>query len=109
MTGSAASDAYELGEHVGLAASFGGPDAPVDPTRVVVRLMDPNGKRKELTYGIDEAVQRVAPGSYQVVLAATIAGRWRYRFVGSGSYHGAFDGVFDVFDLTGGGADLSER
>lgn len=92
---------YEVGEHVGLAATFGTADAPIDPSRVIVRVMDPSGARRELTYGLDDAVQRVGPGSYQVVVAASIPGRWRYRFVGSGSHNGAFDGHFDVFDLGG--------
>lgn len=92
-----------MGEHVGLAATFGTADAPIDPSRVIVRVMDPTGRRKELTFGVDDGVTRVAPGSYQVVVAATVPGRWRYRFVGSGSHHGAFDGHFDVFDIALGG------
>lgn len=99
MAAGPTADVYELGENVGLAVTFGGPDAPLDPAVVTIRLMDPDGRRMELTYGVDEAVVRTGPGSYQVVVAATVAGRWRYRFVGSGDRRGAFDGFFDVFDL----------
>jgi hypothetical protein len=96
----AGADVYEVGEHVGLAVTFGTPDAPVDPAQVVVRLMDPAGGTAELAYGMDPAVTRTAPGQYQVVVAATLPGRWRYRFVGTGRDRGAFDGYFDVFDLS---------
>lgn len=98
MAGESA-EVYELGENVGLAVTFGTPEAPVDPARVVVRLMDPVGGVCELTYGVHEALVRTDPGRYQVVLEATIPGRWRYRFVGSGRAQGALDGFFDVFDL----------
>lgn len=97
-------DAYELGENVGLAVTFGPAEAPVDPSRVTVRLMDPAGKRKELIFGVDEPLVRTGPGSYQVVVLATEPGRWRYRFVGSGTHNGAFDGYFDVFDMSLGEA-----
>ena len=93
-------DLYEVGDQVGLAVQFGTPDAPVDPPRVLVRLRDPEGRTAELTYGNDAAVVRTAPGAYQVVVVATIPGRWRYRFVGTGrGTQAGHDGFFDVFDL----------
>lgn len=102
MAGTPSGDAYEVGENVGLAVTFGPAEAPIDPAVVTVRLMDPTGRRRELTFGVDEALVRTAPGSYQLVVVATVAGRWRYRFVGSGQRRGAFDGYFDVFDLSPG-------
>ena len=96
----AGSDVYELGEQIALAAQFGTEDEPFEPSRVIVRVRDPEGRTAELTYGVDESVVRTGPGSYQVVIAATVAGRWRYRFVGLGSRARAeHDGFFDVFDL----------
>lgn len=96
----AGGDAYEVGETVGLQVTFGSPDDPVDPTRVMVRVMDPAGRHAELTYGVDEALSRPEPGTYRLAVVAEIPGRWRYRFVGTGRRQGAFDGHFDVFDVT---------
>ena len=100
MTAVAGSDVYELGETVALAARFGTEEEPFEPSRVIVRVRDPEGRTAELSYGVDESVVRTAPGSYQVVVAATVPGRWRYRFVGLGKRARAeHEGVFDVFDL----------
>ena len=89
---------YELGEQVGLAARFATETGPVDPPRVVFRVRDPEGAVTEIVYGRSPAVERVAPGVYQTVVAATLPGRWRYRFAAPGSPL-AHEGFFDVFDL----------
>jgi hypothetical protein len=94
-------DAYEVGEQVGLTARFGSEADPFEPERVLVRVRDPQGRMAELRYGTDAAVVRTGPGSYQVIVTATIPGRWRYRFVGMGGRTRAeHDGFFDVFDVT---------
>jgi hypothetical protein len=96
----AGTDVYEVGEQVGLAAHFGTEEAPFDPDRLVVRLRDPEGRTIQLTHGIDDSVMRVGPGAYQVVLTASVPGRWQYRFVGmSGRARAEYDGFFDVFDV----------
>jgi hypothetical protein len=96
----AAAELYELGDQVGLSVQFGSPKKPIDPARVHVRVRDPEGRTAELTYGKDQSVVRTAPGEYQVVIVATLPGRWRYRFVGLGRVRGEHDGFFDVFDLS---------
>ena len=96
VTGGA--EVYELGDQVGLSVQFGTPDNPLDPSRVEVRVRDPQGRSAQLTYGVDEAVLRVGPGAYQVVIEAGVPGRWQYRFVGVRP-HGEHNGFFDVFDL----------
>ena len=94
---------YELGDHVGVAVQFGTPDNPLDPAQVTVNVRNPQGQTAQLRFGADPAVVRVAPGNYQVVLEATVPGRWNYRFVGYGrGVRAEHDGAFDVFDL---GAD----
>ena len=93
-------EVYELGQPVGLAVQFGDAEHPLDPPRVEFRVQDPEGRSVILAYGTDEAVVRTAPGSYQVVIMATVAGRWHYRFTGmGGGGSGGLDGYFDVFDL----------
>ena len=89
---------YELGERVGLAARFGSERGPVDPPGVVFRVRDPQGRITELAYGRSADVTRVGPGVYQAVVAATVAGRWRYRFAAAGRAP-AHEGFFDVFDI----------
>ncbi len=96
----AGDDVYEVGEQVGLAVRFGTDDNPFEPTRVIVRLRDPEGHTAELAYGVAEALVRTGPGSYEVVVTASTPGRWRYRFVGLGRRARAeHEGFFDVFDL----------
>jgi len=95
---STGAEVYEVGDQVGLAIQFGTPESPVDPSGVEVRVRDPQGRSARLTFGKDEAVTRVAPGVYQVVITAGVPGRWQYRFVGV-KPHGEHNGFFDVFDL----------
>lgn len=91
-----------MGDQVGLAVQFGTPEDPVDPRSVLIRVRDPQGRMAELAYGRDQAVVRAAPGEYQIVIEATVPGRWQYRFVGSGGrLQAEHNGYFDVFDLAG--------
>jgi hypothetical protein len=95
----AGAEVYEVGDQVGLAVQFGTPEDPVDPTAVEIRVRDPEGRTVDLRYGRDISVARTAPGAYQVVIVASVPGRWRYRFVGMGPVRADHDGYFDVFDL----------
>jgi hypothetical protein len=92
---------YSVGDTVGLAVRFGTEDEPIEPNRVEVRVRDPKGRTAQLTYGKDPGVVRVARGEYQVVVVATVPGRWQYRFVGLGLplRRAEHDGFFDVFDV----------
>ncbi len=93
-------EVYEVGDQVGLAVYFGSEDDPFDPSRVEIRVRDPEGRTAQLLYGSDAGVMRTGPGSYQVVIMATLPGRWHYRFVGTdGLARAEHDGFFDVFDL----------
>ena len=99
----AGSDVYEVGEQIALGARFGTDEEPFEPSKVIIRVRDPHGRGAELTYGKDGGVEKVGPGSYQVVVTATVPGRWRYRFVGLGRMARAeHEGFFDVFDLNEG-------
>lgn len=93
-------EVYELGDHVGLSVQFGTQADPFDPRRVEVQVRDPKGHTARLRFGTDAAVVRTAPGVYQLVLAASVPGRWHYRFVGMGTgMRAEHDGFFDVFDV----------
>ncbi len=97
----AGTDVYEVGEQVGLSVRFGTEADPFEPDRLIVRVRDPEGRTAELTYGRDAVVVRTGPGAYQVVVTATIPGRWQYRFVAiGGGYRAEHDGFFDVFDVS---------
>lgn len=100
MAAVAGSDVYEVGEQIALAARFGTDEAPFEPSKVIFRVRDPQGKMAELSYGRHDAVVRTGPGSFQVVVTASVPGRWRYRFVGMGGRARAeHEGFFDVFDV----------
>lgn len=102
MADVASSDIYEKGEHVGVAATFGSAEAPVDPPQVRFQLRPPDGRVRELVFGESPAISRPRPGTYQVIVAASEAGTWRWRFSASGSSAAAVEGSFEVFDLGGG-------
>ena len=103
MTAVAGSDVYEVGEQIALAAQFGTEEEPFEPQRVIVRVRDPNGKMAELSHGVHDTVVKTGPGAYQIVVTASVPGRWRYRFVGFGrGARAEHEGFFDVFDLETG-------
>lgn len=92
-------DIYEKGEHVGVAATFGSLEDPVDPPQVRFQLRPPDGRVRELVFGESPAISRLRPGTYQVIVAASEAGTWRWRFSAAGVGSHAVEGTFEVFDL----------
>ncbi len=63
--------------NVALVDSF---NAPVDPTVVTFRTMDPCGSQSSYTYGVNTQVQRSGVGQYLVDFQPIEPGRWRWRW-----------------------------
>ena len=89
---------YDIGDRVRLIASFTSPDdsSPVDPDQVTVKYSSPAGATVELTYGNDPQVVRDEPGRYHVDIDVNVAGRWRFRWGGTGNNAAAAEGIFNV-------------
>jgi hypothetical protein len=72
-------------------------DADVDPTTVVATTLDPAGTETSYTYGTDTEVTKQSVGDYTLRITATMPGRWRYRWLttGTGTVV-ALEGSFNV-------------
>lgn len=70
----------------------------VDPTNVYFKYTPPVGSEIVLTYGVDAALVRVSLGIYTVVIDTTgqPTGRWKVRWVSTGSNPGAIERYFEV-------------
>lgn len=88
-------DPYELGQSIKLTANFVDTNnSAVDPTTVVCKVMDPTGAVTT------PSVTKNSTGSYSAVvnigLAANQAGKWYYRFEGTGSNPATHESMFVV-------------
>jgi hypothetical protein len=90
---------YTLGATVRLTARFGNPEtlldpsgdpAPVDPSLVEFRLLDPLGFEQQ------PDVFREEVGLYAAFLQPRAAGTWHYRIESSGEWAGAAERDFIV-------------
>ncbi len=70
----------------------------VDPTNVYFKYTPHGLSELALTYGVDAALVRVSAGIYTVVLDTTSqpTGRWKVRWVSTGSAPGAIERYFEV-------------
>jgi hypothetical protein len=76
---------YYPGDAVTLQATFtsiAGTNA--DPTTVALKVEDPGGTITTYTYA-DLDITKTAAGVFQYVLSLTLAGRYWYRWAGTGS------------------------
>jgi len=92
---------HVVGEQVRVCSRFARKGEAFDPKRVAVRIRSPLGAIAELSDGTDPQVVRTGPGAYEVVVAATVPGRWQWRFYGGGGDYGAIDGAFHVIGPDG--------
>lgn len=92
---------HEVGDQVRICAAFSRRGEAFDPRRVAVRIRSPRGAIAELVHGTDAQVVRTGPGTYEVVVAATVPGRWQWRFYGAGGDSGAVDGAFHAIGPEG--------
>jgi hypothetical protein len=76
---------YDIGDVVELEGRFTNADGTgVDPTTVTVTLRAPDGTETTLTYNTDPEVTKPSTGVYRVTKLLTSAGRWYYRWQGTG-------------------------
>ena len=86
-----------IGNSVLLSMSFtNSAGVAVDPTIVQLKTQDPAGNQVTRVYPPTGTVTRVSTGNYQSVISPTIVGVWEYRWVGSGAFNAASEGVFTI-------------
>lgn len=57
----------------------------VDPSTVTCTTMAPTGTEATYTYGTDSELTKQSTGDYTLRITATTPGRWRYRWLTTGS------------------------
>ncbi len=88
---------YDVGDLRRFDVSFNDfKGAAVDPTRVTVRLREPDGTVMSFVYLSDPEVVRTALGSYHVKIPLTQAGRHVLRWEGTGAGQDAQESEFHV-------------
>jgi hypothetical protein len=90
---------YELGYLVRVTGTFTDPnssDDPIDPTAVKLYVQNPAGAVSELVYLTDTDIVKSGTGVYYADIDANVAGKWYYRFVGTGAAQAAKQSVFKV-------------
>lgn len=70
--------------------------ALIDPSTLVINVVDPAGVKTTYTYGSDEAVVRTGVGKFYVEFVVSISGVWSYDFATTGPVVGADNGTFSV-------------
>ncbi len=90
---------YLTGTLVKCRAAFTDPDtgAAVDPTTVSAVITNPVNVVTSFTYG-DGLLVKDSVGHYRVNVSAAVIGTWMYRFTSTGSYQGADESLFYIFD-----------
>lgn len=72
----------------------------IDPSTIRMLYTKPDGTDVILVYGVDAAVIKSDIGQYYVVLPLDTAGRWKYRWEGTGA--AVAGGEFAFFVLRSG-------
>jgi len=88
---------YQKGDLRRIGGTFtNAAGTPTDPTTITFKYTRPSGTTVTLVYGTDAALMRTSAGVYYVDLDITEAGKWYYRFAGTGTVQEAEDGQFNV-------------
>jgi uncharacterized protein YfaS (alpha-2-macroglobulin family) len=90
-------NAYQVGNVVRCSGAFTtAAGAAVDPSTITFRARKPDGTVTVYVYGTDAQLVKDSTGNYHVDLTANAAGRWAFRFEGTGSAPSAGERQFSV-------------
>lgn len=89
---------HAVGTTVRIAVQFQDDDGTdIDPDGLTFKKMAPDGTITSLVYGTDADVVRLNTGDYYVDVVPNASGRWRYRWVSTGTGKStALEGTFVV-------------
>lgn len=89
---------FVVGDTVTLSNTFKVSGTATDPTTVSLTVTDPTGTATTYTYA-GATITRTSTGLYTKNITASTAGRWAYRWTGTGTAADVESGVFDVVAL----------
>ena len=84
---------YDIGDGIRLTANFTLNDVATNPTTVVVKLTDPSGNSGT------SSPTNTGTGAYYEDVIVDEAGKWYYRWTGTGAVVAASEGHFFVRKL----------
>lgn len=93
---------FDVGDLVRIGATFLAPytdhptPIPGDPGAVSVQIEQPDGTITTFTYLSGSEIVRYGTGQYRVDFTIDQAGRWTYRWLGSGAIQAVDEGEFYV-------------
>jgi len=91
------SNTYDIGDLVRVSVTFtDADDAPADPTAVTFQFTDPSDETTTYTYGVDDELVKDDTGDYHVDVSLAEAGRYYYRWAGTGTVKAAEEDWFGV-------------
>lgn len=80
---------YQVGDSVTLQATFTSlSGVNTDPTTVMLKVRDPGGTTTTYTWAGGD-ITKAAPGVFQYALSITTAGRYWYKWFGTGTVQAA--------------------
>lgn len=84
---------FANGEVIRARVTYRDPDSGslVDPATVSVTIRPPSGTLTTYDYGQDAELSKVSTGVYQVSIALTEVGTYKWKWVGLGTQKGAVD------------------
>lgn len=88
---------YDVGDIARVAAPFTDENgAAVDPTTVTFKFKKPASAETEYVYPTDAELVKDSTGNYHVDLTLDTAGKWYYRWAGTGANVAADEGELTV-------------
>jgi hypothetical protein len=86
-----------VGNQKAIAVTFyNSSGAVADPTGVTFKFRTPAGTVTTYTYGVDSELVKDATGQYHVLITASLAGIYQWRFAGTGAVIAAIEDSFSV-------------
>lgn len=86
---------YDIGDGIRLNAAFTVSDVATDPTTITLKLKDPSLNSTSYTYAL-ATVDKNSTGNYYKDVTLDEAGRWFYRWEGTGAVIAATEVLFYV-------------
>lgn len=86
---------YQLNDQAHLTVAFTVSGSPADPTAVTATVRKPDGTTTNYTVTAGEIVKD-SVGNYHLNVTTDVAGRWSYKFAGTGTVVDVEQGVFYV-------------
>lgn len=88
-------NSYDVGDVARISANFQQASVDVDPTTVSLTVVAPDATSTTYTYA-GATVTKASVGDYYVDVALSAAGKWKYRWVSTGTGASAAEGYLMV-------------